>query len=122
MDASYDFDSEGRVVIVTIHGELTDQGLLEGYDRLVGDPRFRPDYDQLVDLRDARGREVTAQGVQALVARPAEFAPTSRRAIVIRSDLGFGMARMYEILRGGQAGDVRVFKDLDAAKQWLRIR
>jgi hypothetical protein len=122
MDASYEFDSERRVVIIAIHGELTDQGLLEGYDRLVGDPRFSSHYDELVDLRAATGGEVTAEGVLALVARPAEFAPTSRRAIVIRSDLGFGMARMYEILRGGEAGNVRVFRDLDAAKQWLRIR
>jgi len=121
MDASYDFDSERRVVIVTIHGKLTDQGLLEGYDRLTEDPRFRPDHCQLVDLRGAVGAEVTDRGVRALVERPPEFAPTSRRAIVVSSKLGFGMSRMYALLRAGDAGEVQVFTELDAAKQWLGI-
>ena len=52
--------------------------------------------------------------------RPPEFAPTSRRAIVVPSDLGFGMARVYQAFRGGDAGAVRVFTDLEAAKEWLR--
>src|SRR5262245_29306683 len=103
MDASYEFDAEHRVVIVAVQGELTDEGLLEGYERMMSDPGFRSDYDQLVDLSGATGARITVEGVQALVARPAEFAPSSRRAIVIRSDLGFGMARMYALLRGGEA-------------------
>jgi hypothetical protein len=121
MDASYDFDSKRRVVIVTIRGKLTDQGLLEGYDRLTNDPRFDRNASQLVDLRAASGAEVTERGVRALVERPPEFAATSRRAIVVPSDLGFGMARMYELLRGGDAGEVRVFRDIDAAKEWLGV-
>lgn len=60
--------------------------------------------------------------MRALVARPALFTPASRRAIIVRSDLGFGMARMYQIFRADEAGAVRVFKDLDGAKEWLRIR
>jgi len=122
MEASYEVDSARRVVIVTIQGELSDQDLLDGYDRLVNHPRFRPDYDQMVDMRNANGSQVTARGVRALTRRPPEFAPTSRRAIVIHSDLGFGMARMFETFRGGDAGAVRVFTDLEAAKEWLRLR
>ena len=122
MDASFEFDPARRLVIVTVRGELTDEGLLEGYDRLMGDPRYRPDYDQLVDLSNAEGGKVTTHGVRALVARPPEFVPSARRAIVIRSDLGFGMAHMFQILRGDGAGQVQVFRDLDAAKQWLRIK
>src|SRR5262245_1189767 len=105
MDVTLEFDSKQRLVVVTVTGVLTDQDLLEGYDQMVADPRFRSDYHQLVDLRGATGEAVTAQGVRALVGRDPEFAPTSRRAIVIRSQLGFGMARMYEILRGGEAGE-----------------
>ena len=69
MDASFEFDAAHRLVIVTVRGELTDEDLLEGYDRLLGDPRYRPDYDQLVDLSNAEGGKVTTQGVRALVAK-----------------------------------------------------
>ena len=55
MDATFEFDAQRRVVIVTIRGELTDRDLLDGYDRLRSDPRFRSDHDQLVDLRAAVG-------------------------------------------------------------------
>jgi hypothetical protein len=43
----------------------------------------------------------------------------ARRAIVVQSDLGFGMSRMYELLRGDLTQTIRVFRDVDQAKRWL---
>ena len=37
------------------------------------------------------------------------------------SDLVFGMSRMYEMLREGAVGEVRIFRDVDKAKEWLGI-
>jgi hypothetical protein len=45
------------------------------------------------------------------------LSPESRRAVVVPTVLGYGMARMYELFRG--EGAARVFKDYDKARQWI---
>ena len=47
-------------------------------------------------------------------------APDSRRAILVDSDLKFGLARMFEELRDtmGEKG-IRVFRNLDEALDWI---
>jgi hypothetical protein len=44
----------------------------------------------------------------------------SRRAILVDSDLKFGLARMFEVLRDtmGEKG-IRVFRNLDDALDWI---
>jgi hypothetical protein len=114
-------DLSQRVVRVRVHGTLCDRDLLVGDEMLRNDPAFDPEFAQLIDMRDADGSEVSAAGVQALANRPPLFKPSSRRAIVVPTDLGFGMARMFELLREGKSGEVRVFRDLDEAKRWLDL-
>ena len=65
---------------------------------------------------------VTTDGVRALVAEPLVLAPDSRRAVVVPSDLGFGMARMYEMLREDRGGVTRAFRDFDEARRWVTGR
>ena len=65
------------------------------------------------------GRDVTVKGVHALVQQPLIFSPDSRRAVVVPSDLGFGMARMYQTLRDELGGRVGVFRDFDEARRWV---
>jgi hypothetical protein len=76
----------------------------------------------LVDLRQASGARVTAVGVRGLVAQAPVLSPTSRRAVVVPTDLGFGMARMYEMLRQDGAGGMRAFRDFDEARRWVAGR
>jgi hypothetical protein len=117
----YKIDVADRLVRVRVHGTLSDADLLEGDRALRDDPEFDPAYYQLVDLREADGSSVTAAGIGSLAARPPLFTPTARRAIVVRSELGFGMGRMFELQRDGQSGEIRVFRDLQQARSWLDL-
>jgi hypothetical protein len=45
-------------------------------------------------------------------------APTARRAIVVSSDVAFGMARMYSILSGREEL-IQVFRDRSSALRWI---
>lgn len=119
MSTSYEIDSERRVIVVTVRGDLRDEDLLEIHERLRTEPKLEPDFGLLVDLRGAVGRDITMGGVQNLLERPSLFSPTARRAIVVESDLGFGMSRMYELQRDDLAGTLRVFRDVDQANRWL---
>jgi len=112
-------DALARVVILKVNGNLDDRELLRLADELELDPGMGSDFSLLIDLRQANGRDVTTAGVRALVARPLVLSAASRRGVVVPSDLGFGMARMYEVLRERQGGATRVFRDYDEAQRWV---
>lgn len=112
-------DAAARVVTLEVTGSLGDRDLLSLADELEKTPELSPDFALLIDLRQADGTSVTSAGVRALVARPMVLSTTSRRAVVVPSDLGFGMARMYELLREDRGGATRAFRDYDEARRWV---
>ncbi len=120
MRITHQIDFARRVVVLTASGELTDEGILDIHDELMKDPDVRPDFALLIDLREAIGRDLTTAAVRSLAERFLVFSPESRRAVVVQSDFGFGMARMYESLRGEKGGGMSVFRDIDEALLWVR--
>jgi hypothetical protein len=113
-------DAVARVVVLKVSGDVGDRELLDLADELEKAPDVEADFSFLIDLRQANGRNVTSAGVQALAQRPLVFSPESRRAVLVPSELGFGMARMYELLRQEGGGATHVFRDYDAAHRWVR--
>jgi len=109
---------EDGIVILSVSGVLGDDDLSSIATQLEQDPEIKPNFSLLIDLRQADGRSVTSAGVRGLAERSLVFSSTSRRAVVVPSPLGFGMARMYETLREGR-GAVHVFRDFDEARRWL---
>lgn len=112
-------DEARSLVIVTVTGELNDDTLLEIYSGIQQNPQLHPDLNLLVDLRGAVGNRVTSEGVRRLVEQPLFFSKDSRRAVVVPSDLGFGVARMYELMRDETGGGFRVYRDFGEAETWL---
>jgi hypothetical protein len=112
-------DAAARVVILQVDGELGDEDLMGLADTLAKTPDLDADFSLLIDLRQADGRGVTAEGVRALASHALVLSPDSRRGVVVPSDLGFGMARMYEMLRSQRGGATRVFRDFDEARRWV---
>lgn len=120
MQVDLHIDHSHRIVTVTITGELSDDGLLSLGDLIEKNRAITPDCSMLIDLRGSSGKSITAAGVRAMAARRLALPAESRRAVVVPSTLGFGMARMYELLRGESAGAPRVFMDLEQAQRWIR--
>jgi hypothetical protein len=114
-------DAEARIVVLRVDGDLGDPDLLTLADALEQDPQVQTDFSLLIDLREANGREVTSAGVQALAARSLVLDRSSRRAVVVPSNLGFGMARMYEMLSDRRGGSARVFRSYSEALRWLEF-
>jgi hypothetical protein len=115
---SYTLFPESRFVYSRAWGLLTEAVLIAHSRALAGDPRFQPSFAQLSDLREVTEVAVTGAGVrEAAAASP--FGVGSRRALVASSDLIFGMARMYEVLRENAAEELMVFRDVPAALRWL---
>lgn len=118
MEVERKVDVAARVVVLVVSGELGDRELLDLGDQLESAPEAEPDFSLLIDLQRADGRKVTSAGVRALATRRLVLSRASRRAVVVPSKLGFGMARMYEMLRGDQGGGMRVFHDYVEARRW----
>jgi hypothetical protein len=115
----YEIDELRQLVRVRLHGEVSNPDLLAADDALRGDPKFRRHFDQLVDMSDATEGVLSPEAIRELVGRPPLFATTSRRAIVARTDLGFGLARIFQARRGAVAGEIEIFRSLARAELWL---
>ncbi|HTT68911.1 MAG TPA: hypothetical protein VMF70_12870 [Gemmatimonadales bacterium] len=117
MPADYRIDRAARVVYSRAWGVLTDQDLVDNRVALFTDPAFAPEFNQLYDLSAVTEIRVTSPALLQL-SLSSRFAPSSRRAVVVSSDVAFGMARMYAILTGHEE-TVQVFRDRASAVGWL---
>jgi hypothetical protein len=117
MHIDHEIDDHHRVVVLTLTGTLSDAGLLGLGDLIESMPSVARDFSVLVDLRFTDGVEVTTEGVRRMAARKLVLSARSRRAVVVPTVLGFGMARMYELVRGESS--FRAFWDYDKARKWV---
>ncbi len=119
MPSFYKIDRERRVVMTTFSGVLTFVDAMGHQEKLRNDPEFDASYSQLFDVTHVTEVQLSADDVRRL-AHANVFSAGSRRAILVDSDLKFGFARMFEVLRNtmGEKG-IRVFRKLDDALEWV---
>src|SRR5258708_16593245 len=119
MPTSYKIDKARRLVLSEGSGLLTMPDLLAHQDKLASDPDFSADYSQLYDLTQVTDVEITPNDVRRLAQRSV-FLPNARRAVLVSSDVVFGLSRMFEVFREslGETG-IRVFRDRAEALAWL---
>jgi hypothetical protein len=118
----HEFLPERRLIRTRWQGRIDAVAYGEADDALREHPRFDASFDQLVDLREIQASDLSAAEIQKFVDRPPVFSPSSRRALVVSTDLTFGLARMFEQMRVELAGRIRVFRDLNDAERWLDER
>jgi hypothetical protein len=115
----YKIDKQRRLVMSTAAGVLSKAEVLGHQDQLLKDPDFDPSFSQLSDLTHVTGFEVTQADMRELTERTV-FSPESRRAVIVSTDLAYGMSRMFGIFREskGERG-IRVFRKLEDALDWV---
>ena len=118
MPATYTIDSDRKLVLSRIWRAATEDEIRDHGQRLRNDPAFRPDFRQLIDMR-----ELTEILVGSKLVRDSAlnqfFLPGVRRAFVATSDIAFGMAQMYAIQSESAGQTIEVFRDMKAAEAWL---
>ncbi len=119
MPADYVIDTQRRTVFSSATGISNTAEIMEHQRKLLADPAFVPDFNQLFDLRDLQSHTATTSDLQ-LMAQQEVFGPGSRRAIVVSKDVHYGMARMFEMMRQGPE-KIAVFRDIDEARRWLGL-
>lgn len=119
------FDPEANLLVVHLEGAIGDEDLLTYARRVVETPEIPAGHDELIDLRamEAGGR-ITTPGlrrVAALFARTDRTPEQSRVAFVASSDVGYGLARMYQAFRSESPLELRVFRSMREARTWLGL-
>ena len=120
MPAFYKIDKERRLVMSTGWGVLTLADSLAHQEKLLNDPDFDRRFSQLLDVTHVTDVELSAEDIRRLALTKIFSADTSRRAILVKNDLQFGLARMFEMVRDGfgEKG-IRVFRNLEEALEWV---
>lgn len=124
MPVEFQLEIEKRRLRVRWIGPVSGHAMLEADIEFREKPQtgFEADFDQLIDMRAATIGDIPTETLQVLTSKPPAFARSSRRALVVPSDLGYGLSRMWEQMRTDEAGDIRVFRDIDEAERWLDER
>ncbi len=124
MPIRYHLDNELNIRVATYSGVVTDDVLVDACRSLLSDPSYRPEVYGLADLSSVERLDVSQQALLRCIDM---YGPIdamgvhSRLAIVAPSDVTYGLSRMYELLRGDNSPEeVRVFRDADTARHWLR--
>lgn len=124
MPIKYRIDEALGVVFTTASEVLTEAELLEHKRKVFSDPKFKPGFVELSDVRFISDLEISPSGLEKFVAEDesdSERLRDFRLAIVVSGALEFAMGAMYETMSRENNKDVRIFRDLQLAKDWLQI-
>jgi len=120
MPITYEIDAARSLIRTTCFGHVRLQDVMAHFDELQRDPN-RPDrLDVLLDLRDMAAPPEAPQ-LQAVADRVSlvEGLVFGACAIVASKESMFGMARMFEVLARPYFAELRTFRDVAAAEEWL---
>ena len=119
---TYTIDRPDRLVRILGSGRLTDDEMIQCVTALRDDPDLEAGMDTLSDMRNIEvgfTRDGVLRMVEVMRASDARRS-NARAAIVVSSDLAFGMGRMFESWAQDQVDPaIRIFRSLEDAKAWF---
>ena len=107
-------------MITTASGRVTFAEFHAYHDRLLNDPGFNPEFNQLLDGTEVTLLDITIEEAKAITEREV-FSPTSERAFVATSAETFGLMQvsLRHLSKLQIPSRIRVFPDVPSAVRWL---
>jgi hypothetical protein len=123
MPVEYVIDDERQLVITTASNRVTFAEARAHQERLKDDPRFHPEFNQLLDATGVTALDISNDEAKVIARNSPYFSASSRRAWVASNPFLFGMGRMIGIHREIAGGEeqFRVFYDREQALKWLGL-
>jgi len=119
MTVRYFIDKERQLVLTTAEGCVMFDDVKGHQDRLLADPDFDANFDQLIDMTNATKVDISGDQARTLAHRRIVSAK-SRRAFIATEPHIFGLGRMMEIYHEDVGyAEVEVFYSMDEALKWL---
>lgn len=124
MEFKVNFDHMPDYVFVQTQGEASDRDFDDLLTMLVNSPKWVVGTRQLVDHRELIMKNLSSDSMQRImdiVKKHSEKLGNGRCAFVVKDALGFGIARMYELIGGERIHiEVGIFYSLNEAVEWLK--
>ncbi len=125
MPIEYHVRPEHNLAILLHVGTVPDDQFLTFYKSLFGGDQLDKSMNLLIDLRQTdsspRSSEVLRRFAEFVQVQFTDPAVSPKVAVVAPKDISFGLARMYEAFAKSVPWDFVVFRDMDAALEWLRV-
>ena len=121
MTIEYHIDDETGVVYTRLIGRVVISDFVEHQRRLADDDNFNGNGCELIDTTDGSVGEGLGFRSFSQISDTSPWLPDARRAIVVSSNLTYGLANVFSMIMGREHGEIAVFKDIDAASAWLGI-
>lgn len=122
MPITHHIDLEAGIIFVERSGTIASQDEQQALKRRLADPAYRPGLGLLVDCTGMDPADST-EVVRYLADQTARMAATLRcgpLAVLVATDIQYGMARMYQLMTEPQHPDTLVFRDREQALEWLK--
>ena len=119
---AFEVTMDGDLMRILLFDSLTDgdlRGLAEAVMVIEATQKTTP--SRIADMTELVRFDVGFNSVDALAARRREsrvVGPT-KTALLVTNELQFGVARMYQTLNDHPQITTRIFRDREAAMQWL---
>jgi hypothetical protein len=123
MGVHFTIDKQARLVAYVADGVVTADHARAFLAAVLTHPDYEPGFDFLGDRREVE-EEPDSAYVRAvsleMTARKATLGPC-RWAVVVASDAGYGMVRMWGLLTGLTGVQIRPFRAMGEAAEWLGL-
>ena len=130
MPAKHHIDNNNQLIVTTWEGEARDIEFIEAIKNYQKNIQNNPDYvdfNEVVDFRKVTKLKLTNEGIKIIgtIASTTDTKGINKKlALIVSSNLAFGLARMYEAYRSFSKNankEIRVFKDETAAFKWVKL-
>src|SRR5215831_5832518 len=118
-NVQYTIDKEQGLIITTAEGNVKFEDIKSHQDRLLADPDFDENFDQLIDTTATTKINLSVREAKDLAERRI-VSPDSRRAFVAIEPHIFGLGRMMEAYHH-PLSETQVFRSLREALEWIGI-
>lgn len=122
MPISVRIDIKQGVVFRVIKGSVTVDEIIESFSSVLKDDNYRPGMKTLTDMREVV-HSATPEDVKRIAGFILEQMSTIgslKAAVVVSTDVSFGMTQILRALVDRGSTDIRVFRDMEEAMSWLQ--
>ncbi len=119
MAIDYQIFPEKQLIVSYYSGFITLDDIVNLRKRVFADPRFNPNLHSIDDLTGVTDVNLDFDRLRGL-STGSLIRQGIRRALVAKTDLQFGMARMYQTVSEWEGQNFFVFHDIADAMSWVQ--
>jgi hypothetical protein len=125
MPIRFEVDPAQRLVMATADEVVTQADLRDYLTSVLVHPDVRPGFRELADLRGVTRIEIPASaisdGISSAIKEIEREVQETRTAILVSDHNAAEVSRLYDLLRTAVPSTVRLFSDMDEAREWLGL-